>query len=129
MAMNQPVKLSADLVLDARLMGQAVRRSIAGQIEYWANMGRALEPLIQGAVALGLARAGTARPLSACLDTVDSAEGRNRLSKYLANQPFPHYEPVTDSHGLLTRVEASGKRTVGRFVNRKFQAVRTAKAR
>ena len=52
--MNQPVKLSADLVLDARLIGQAVRRSIAGQIEYWANMGRALEPLLQGGVALGL---------------------------------------------------------------------------
>ena len=127
--MNQPVKLSADLVLDARLIGQAVRRSIAGQIEYWANVGRALDPLIQGAVALGLARSGTARPLSACLERVDSTEGRNRLAQYLASQPFPHYEPVASSSGLLTRIEASGKRTVGRFVNRKFQVVRTTKAK
>ena len=127
--MSQPVKLSADLVLDARLTGQAVRRSIAGQIEYWANMGRALEPLLQGAVALGLARSGTARPLSACLDTVDSAEGRQRLSKYLASQPFPHYEPVAGRPGLLAKIEAGGQRTVGRFVNRKFETVRTAKAK
>lgn len=127
--MNQPVKLSADLVLDARLIGQAVRRSIAGQIEYWANMGRALEPLLQGAVALGLARSGTARPLSACLEGVDSVEGRQRLSKYLASQPFPHYEPVAAQPGLLVRIEANQKRTVGRFVNRKFQAVKAAPAK
>ncbi len=127
--MNQPVKLSADLVLDARLIGQAVRRSIAGQIEYWANMGRALEPLLQGGVALGLARSGTARPLSACLDRVDTAAGRQRLSRYLASQPFPHYAPAADQPGLLLRTEAGGRCTVGRFVNRKFQPVRTAKAK
>ena len=92
-------------------------------------MGRALEPLLQGAVALGLARSGTARPLSACLDTVDSAEGRQRLSKYLASQPFPHYEPVAGRPGLLAKIEAGGQRTVGRFVNRKFETVRTAKAK
>ena len=127
--MNQPVKLSADLVLDARLIGQSVRRSIAGQIEYWANLGRALEPLLQGTVALGLARSGTARPLSACLDAVDTAEGRQRLAKFLASQPFPHYEPVANQPGLLTRIEANRQRTVGRFVNRKFQAVSAAKAK
>jgi len=127
--MNQPVKLSADLVLDARLIGQAVRRSIAGQIEYWANLGRALEPLLQGTVALGLARSGTARPLSACLGTVDTAEGRQRLAKYLVSRPFPHYEAVPERPGLLLRIEANHHRTMGRFVNRKFQAVGTAKAK
>ena len=129
LAVKQTVNLSADLVLAARLIGQAVRRSIAGQIEYWANMGRAVEPLLQGAGALGLARSGQARPLSTCLTTVDAAEGRRRLKQYLASQPFPHYAPVAEQPGFLTRIEASGKRTVGRFVNRKFQTVRTARAK
>jgi len=127
--MNHPVKLSEALVLDARLTGQNVRRSIAGQIEFWANVGRAIEPLLQGTVALALCRAGTARPLSACLESVDLAEGRQRLSKYLASQPYPHYEPAPCAPGLLVRIEANGKRALGRFVNRKFQVVRMAKAR
>ena len=126
--MNHPVKLSEALVLDARLTGQNVRRSIAGQIEFWANVGRAIEPLLQGTVALALCRAGAARPLSACLESVDLAEGRKRLSKYLASQPYPHYEPAPHSPGLLIRTDANGKRALGRFVNRKFQIVKTAKA-
>ena len=39
-AMSQPVKLSDSLVLDARLAGEAVERSIAGQVEFWARLGR-----------------------------------------------------------------------------------------
>ena len=38
--MSQPVKLSDALVLDARLAGEAVERSIAGQVEFWARLGR-----------------------------------------------------------------------------------------
>jgi hypothetical protein len=36
--MSQPVKLSDDLVLDARLVGELLERSIAGQIEFWAQL-------------------------------------------------------------------------------------------
>jgi hypothetical protein len=127
--MNHPVRLSETLVLDARLTGQTVRRSIAGQIEFWANVGRAIEPLLQGTVAAALCRAGTARPLSACMESVDTEEGRQRLSKVLANRPYPHYEPALDAPGLLVRIDAHGKRTVGRFVNRQFRPAKPSKAR
>ena len=86
--MSHPVKLSETLVLDARLSGQAVRRSIAGQIEIWANVGRAIEPLLQGTVVRSLCRAGAARTLSECLESVDAVEGRQRLSRYLDTQAF-----------------------------------------
>jgi hypothetical protein len=124
--MSQPVKLSDVLVLDARLTGRVSERSIAGQIEYWANLGRAIEPLLQGSQALALSSKAAIRPLSACLESVDSAEGRRRLTKYLEAQPYPHYEPAADAPGLLLRIEADGTRTLGRFVNRQFQK---AKAR
>ena len=42
-SMGQPVKLSDELVLDARLTGEIAERSLAGQIEYWAKLGRAAE--------------------------------------------------------------------------------------
>ncbi len=121
--MSQPVKLSDEIVLDARLTAEIAERSIAGQIEYWAQLGRAVEPLLQGAQVLALLRAGAEKPLSECLESVDSPEGRRRVAEHLENQPFPHYEPAEDAPGMLIRIEADGTRTLGRFVNRQFKAV------
>jgi hypothetical protein len=119
--MSQPVKLSDALVLDARLAGATLERSIAGQVEFWARLGRAIEPLLQGAEAMALARKAAVSPLSACLDSVDSPEGRRRVAAHLESQSFPHYQPAANSPGLLVRTEADGKRTLGRFVNRQFK--------
>jgi len=120
--MSQPVKLSDGLVLDARLVAEIAERSIAGQIEFWAQLGRAIEPLLSGAQSLALRQAGATKPLSEMLATVDSPQGRKRVAEYLASQPFPHYEPASDKPGFLVRIEADGSRTVGRFVNRQFKA-------
>jgi hypothetical protein len=127
--MSQPVKLSDALVLDARLAGEVLERSIAGQVEFWARLGRAVESLLQGGQALALCRSAAARPLSACLDAVDSPAGRRRVAEYLQSQPYPHYEPAPGAPGLLVRIEADGKRKVGRFVNRQFRAAKTKLAK
>ncbi len=119
--MSQPVKLSDTLVLDARLVGQATERSIAGQIEFWAGIGRALEPLLRVSEILALRKAGGRKPLSVCLEDVDSPTGRERVARYLQTRPFPHYEPGS---GHLVRIDEDGTRTAGRFVNRKFQPLR-----
>ena len=124
--MSQPVKLSDSLVLDARLAGEVVERSIAGQVEFWARMGRAIEPLLKGDQVLALCRNGAARPLSECIKSVNSPEGRQRLADFLESQPFPHYEPHPNKRGLLIRIDSDGKRTIGRFVNRQFQKVKSA---
>src|SRR5437879_1559259 len=121
--MGQPVKMSDDLIFDARMMGKIDHRSIAGQIEFWARLGEALEPLLQGIQSLALLRARAAKPLSACMKSVHSPRGRRRVADYLKSQPFPHYERVPDRPGLLTRIEADGTRTVGRFIHRCFTAV------
>ena len=121
--MSQPVKLSDALVLDARMAGQALERSIAGQVEFWARLGRAIEPLLEGTQAISLSRKGIAQPLSACLAAVDSPQGHARVSAFLQSQAFPHYEPAPDVPGLLVRTEADGKRTIGKFVNRQFKVM------
>ena len=120
--MSQPVKVSDALLLDARLTAEVAERSLAGQIEFWARLGRAIEPLLRGDQALALRRAGDARPLSDTLQSVDSPKGRKRVADHLKTLPFPHYEPA-DLPGLLVRIDSKGKPTVGRFVNREFQAV------
>lgn len=121
--MSQPVKLSDALVLDARLAGEALQRSIAGQVEFWAGLGRAIEPLLQGAEAIALAKSALARPLSSCMAEVDSEQGRRRVVEHLQTRPYPHYEPAPDEPGLLVRIDADGKRTMGRFVKRQFTPV------
>lgn len=120
-AMSQPVKLSDALVLDARLAGEAVERSIAGQVEFWARLGMAVEGMLQGQQVMALCRNAAARPLSACLETVDSPQGRQRVADFLKSRPFPHYEAHPDQPGLLIRTDSNGRRTVGRFVNRTFR--------
>lgn len=125
--MSQPVKLSDALVLDARLTGESAERSIAAQIEFWARLGRAIEPLLRGDTALALRRSGDVQPLSECVRTVDSPVGRKRVFEHLNARPYPHYEPAA-LPGLLIRIESNGKRTVGRFINRQFQAVKKARS-
>jgi hypothetical protein len=118
---SQPVKLSDSLVLDARMTAEIEQRSIAGQIEFWAGLGRAVEPLLRGREVLALKKMGAARPLSECLAEVDSPEGRSRIADHFKSLPYPHYETARGNPGLLIRIEEDGTRTLGRFVNRKFE--------
>jgi hypothetical protein len=126
--MSQPVKLSDELVLDARLVGEIAERSIAGQIEFWAALGRAVEPLLNGATTLALRKSGNTRPLSELLASVDDSDGRRRVVDYLALQPFPRYEPAVGRPGWFVRIEAEGRRTVGKFIGRRFQSEQSSAA-
>jgi hypothetical protein len=120
---SQPVKLSDSLVLDARVAGEILERSIAGQVEFWARLGRSVDQLLDGRRILALCRSNAVRPLSECLKSVDSPEGRQRVAEYLQTQPFPHYEPHPTRRGMLVRIGADGSRTVGRFVRREFHPI------
>ncbi len=121
--MSQPVKLSDELVLDARQTAKYAERSISGQIEFWAQLGRAIEPVLRGDRATALRCSGSQRPLSELIQSVDSDEGRDRVSAYLEEAPFPHFETAGNSPGLLIKIDEDGTRTKGRFVNRQFEKI------
>lgn len=121
--MGQPVKLSDNLVLDARIVGEASERSIASQIEFWARLGRAVESVLRIDTALRLKQRGEDVPLSAALSAVDTPGGRDRVRAHLAARPYPHFEPAADRPGLIVKIDEDGTRTVGRFVNRQFRPV------
>lgn len=117
--MGQPVKLSDALVLDARLAAELQERSIAGQVEYWAKLGQAIDHLLTAPQVQALRRVGRKESLAERIASVDSPEGRERLETYLAARPFPHYREG-GSPGLLLRIDEDGTETLGRFVNRVF---------
>lgn len=128
MRMGQPVKLSDALVLDARIAGEAQERSIAGQVEFWAKLGRAVEPLLTSKKILELRRSGRVKPLSELVATVETAEGRARTKAYLESQPYPHFRQFPGHARVYIRTEADGTETVGRFVNRVFVVVEQGSA-
>jgi ParD-like antitoxin of type II bacterial toxin-antitoxin system len=126
--MSQPVKLSDALVIDARMAGEAEQRSIAGQVEYWARLGRSLDELLEGRARRALSETGKQRLLSELISSAGTVEGRARLKAYLGSRPFPHFEPHPHRKGFLIRIEEDGTRSVGRFVNRQFVEDREAEA-
>ena len=119
--MGQPVKLSDQLVSDARTVSEISKRSIAGQIEFWASLGQSLEPLLRGDRVIALQQAGATRPLSELISEVDGEAGRRRVHSYLQSRPYPHFKSVSGRSGLLCKIEEDGTETNGRFVNRVFQ--------
>ena len=76
--MGQPVKLSDELVLKARVAGEASQRSIAGQVEYWARLGKSIDALLEGGKTMALVQSDPV-PLSECLREVGTKVGRERL--------------------------------------------------
>jgi len=114
------VKLSDALVLDARLAGEVQERSIAGQVEYWAKLGRSIELLLDGQQAMTLCRTVGATPLSELIQVVGTPRGREMLREQLESEPYPHFEAHPTQTGLLIRTDEDGTRTAGRFVNREF---------
>jgi hypothetical protein len=120
--MSQPVKLSDALVLDARIVGKAQERSIAGQVEFWAKLGRSVEMLLEGRQVLALSRGMGATSLAEAINLAGTPRGRRQLGNYLESTPYPHYQAHAEMPGVLVRTEENGTKTIGRFVNREFVA-------
>lgn len=117
--MSESIVLPQDLLHDAAAAGQATSRTPSEQIERWARLGRAVEPLLGGSTNGDESDV----PMSECVASVGTPEGRRRLREYLSTRPFPHFEPVEASPGLFVRIEEDGSRSTGRFENREFVTV------
>lgn len=122
--MGMPVKLSDDLVKDARQEAEATDRSLTSQIEHWARLGRKVERVLQHEDVLDLKRAGetasappTRRAILSTLRQIAAEASRPELAATLRNGRTV-YQDAGDSR--VERIERDGTRTVGRFVNRRF---------
>jgi len=121
-AMGQPVKLSDELVQEARIAAAAMQRSIAGQVEFWAKVGRAVEVVSNRSQVERLQR-GATLPLSEIVRTVNGPEGRSRLEAYLNSRPFPRFFPHPKLPETFVREDANGTKTTGRFHRGAFEPI------
>jgi hypothetical protein len=120
--MSQPVKLSDELVMEARVAGAAMERSIAGQVEFWANVGRALERVANRTQIERLQGRATL-PLSEIVATIEGPAGRDRLNSYLNSRPFPRFSAHPELARTFVREDADGTKTVGRFKRGVFEPI------
>jgi hypothetical protein len=129
--MPQPVKLSDELVAAARKMAVDANRSIAGQVEHWASLGRAIEGLLTSADAHSLKRSkgsiskaipDSARRLAVATAIAQALDSSSHigLAERVAPNDRPRYGSDPAFPGLVVRVDPDGTRTPGRFVDRQF---------
>ncbi|HYC62342.1 MAG TPA: hypothetical protein VEK79_22510 [Thermoanaerobaculia bacterium] len=118
-----PVKLSDDLVKDARQEAEATDRSLTSQIEHWARLGRKVERVLQHEEVLALKRAGDASPtrraILSALRRIASEGSHSELGATL-RQGRTVYQDAGE--GRIERIDRNGTRTVGRLANRRFTA-------
>ena len=127
--MRSAVKVSEKLLGLAKQEAKVTNRSITGQIEHWAIIGRAAETLEAYADVLRLKRTGHALPIPADVDRAAvhdllvrlAAPGdRESLKTRLAASGAPLYESDPAHPGLVVEVAADGTRVPGRLVGRRF---------
>src|SRR2546425_90542 len=135
-AMGMPVKLSDELVNAARREVANTDRSITGQIEHWVRIGRSVEKVLRHQDIQALKRTPTdltltaqmRRAIEAALARAVAETDQRALARRLkAGRTV--YQTDPNGSGMLERIDANGKRTLGRLVNRQFVPARPTRSR
>jgi hypothetical protein len=123
--MGLPVKLSDDLVMQARAETALSQRSLTGQVEYWARLGQKAEMALSHADLRKLAVLPPSESVAAlrqALGFAFSSAGTEAARADIRAQHSVVYEAAPGNIGLIVRIDADGTRTVGRMIKRKFIA-------
>lgn len=129
MPTSHPLRLDRGLVKAAAREGEIFKRSIPRQIEYWAELGRAIagqcDPLDLIKVREGLARL-TIEPVKTTAvssDTVffDLEHARtNGELVGMVSATGPRYQASAANPGFLEQINPDGTRVVGKFSSGRF---------
>ena len=135
--MGMPVKLSDELVASARKEAANTDRSITGQIEHWAKIGRSVETVLRHQDVQALKRSPAdattltvpaRRAVQAVLERLVTEKKRGTLASRLkAGRVVYQSDPA--GSGLTERVSPDGTRTLGRLANRRFIPARVTHSR
>ena len=134
--MGMPVKLSDELVNAARREVANTDRSITGQIEHWVRIGRSVEKVLRHQDIQALKRTPTdltlttqmRRAIETALARAMAETDQRALARRLKADRTV-YQNGPAGTGMLERIDAGGKRTLGRLVNRHFVPARPTRSR
>lgn len=120
--MPTAIKISTELAEEARAAAADADRSLTGQIEHWARIGKSIEPRLSSAAVAALKRSGGE------LSALEDAEERARVLAILASlQDTPRdevaahlrlrekvfFEPDADHPDGLVKINPDGSRVPG----------------
>ncbi len=128
--MKNPLRLNAALIAAAQAEAAIQRRSVPNQIEYWAELGKAVEHVLQlpdvYAIIQGIKKISVEPVVSSAIDpegvwsSIEQSRASGALSEKVTSASV-YYESSLTRPGLLDKVNAStGARVTGQFVNGKF---------
>lgn len=126
------IKVSAELADSARKEADHADRSLTGQIEHWAKLGRAAEAVLPSQIASALKRcAGDLQAIedeSIRRQTLDALVALRFLSPEVLRQKIgldqqTRFEPDPDHPGEFVRISPDGVRARGVMDGRTFVPV------
>ena len=128
--MKSPLRISSALIGAAQKVADIQKRSVPNQIEYWAELGRAVERILDPAdvyaVTQGFKKITVESVATEALnpDEVFAAVEKSRSNGTLAEKITKagcYYEVSREHPGMLDRVNTeTGERQTGHFCNGKF---------
>jgi hypothetical protein len=122
--MGLPIKISEALALAARTEAGVFERSLASQVEHWAQIGRAVEQVLGHDQVAALKRQVGMPEFSDAMRKASSEGGQQRALDHLRKLGGPRYSVDPTRRGGILRVDADGSTTRGRFVRRRFVVAR-----
>ncbi len=128
---TSPLRLDSTLVAAAKREGSINKRSAPKQIEFWAELGKAVEKVLDYndifAVIQGLKRIKVESVKSEAVDpaevfdSIETSRNSEELGERVTSAAF-YFEASRRQPGLLDRVNsATGERQTGRFYNGEFK--------
>lgn len=129
MSLAVAIKVYAELAASARKEAGAADRSLTGQIEHWAKLGRAAEVIMPAQVAIVLKRC--AGDIHAIEDVAMRRQVLGALTAFQTQTPEALrkkigldqqilFEPDLEHPGGMIRITPDGKRTRGMMKGRTF---------
>lgn len=130
------IKISADLAESARTEASHADRSLTGQIEHWAKLGRVFETLVPAQMATILKRTNgdieaiedpvMKQRVLAAIEAVHGQTHFQGASANLLKSGGTRYETDPANPSGIIQVKPDGSRVRGSFVGRTFVPVETS---
>jgi len=130
---TRSVRIDENLVIQAQRQAKVQHRSINGQVEYWAILGKAIASKISTADAFAVTqglkeiRLEPARNIfiepETVLNELEKDRAKGFSGKPVTSAAF-YFEASVSHPGLLDKVDTvTGERQTGRFQNGSFEAI------
>lgn len=132
--MAVPLRLNSELIIAAKKQAAIQKRSVPKQIEYWAEIGKAIDHSIDPADVYAVIHGfkkiiiepELSRPVNPddVFNSIEKDRKSGRLSKKVTSSVI-YYEASSKRPGLLDRVNtATGERKTGQFENGEFKIIK-----